>query len=264
MKMVLGLIVAVCVLLGIFFAFNNYMYEEKQADASMNATSTVEQLPVQVTPAEHATMVLTWDNTVIYVDPTNAGVLNAQMPADIVLVTDIHSDHFSSSTLSNVVGSSTILIAPQAVADLLPAPLKARVVVLKNGEKTVQEGVTIEAVPMYNIPGTSNANFHTKGRGNGYVLEKDGYRVYIAGDTAGTPEMRAMSDIDIAFVPMNLPYTMSVEEAADAVLAFKPKVVYPYHYRGQDGLSDVARFKQLVDGGNAGINVILADWYPNQ
>ena len=114
---------------------------------------------------------------------------------------------------------------------------------------------------MYNLPESPTA-MHTKGRGNGYVLNIGGKNIYLSGDTQGIPEMRSLKDIDVAFVCMNLPYTMDVKEAADAVLAFKPKIVYPYHYRGRGGLSDVNAFKSLVDAGNKGIEVRLRDWYP--
>jgi len=134
--------------------------------------------------------------------------------------------------------------------------------VLANDEFTAEQELKIQAVPMYNLPDADNKDRHVKGRGNGYIIAGVDFRVYVAGDTAGTPEMRALTDIDIALVPMNLPYTMGVEEAADAVLAFKPRQVYPYHYRGPDGLADVGTFKQLVNAGDPNIEVILAEWYP--
>ncbi|MEO8732935.1 MAG: MBL fold metallo-hydrolase, partial [Flavobacteriales bacterium] len=118
----------------------------------------------------------------------------------------------------------------------------------------------ITAMPMYNLPDSPTA-FHPKGRGNGYVLTFGGKRIYISGDTQGIPEMRALKNIDIAFVCMNLPYTMDVDEAADAVLAFKPKVVYPYHYRGKDRFSDVKKFKALVNAKDPAIEVRQEDWY---
>ena len=113
---------------------------------------------------------------------------------------------------------------------------------------------------MYNLREEA-LKFHTKGRGNGYVFSIDNQRIYFSGDTEDIPEMRALKNIDKAFVCMNLPYTMTVESAADAVLEFKPKEVYPYHYRGTVGLSDVAKFKSLVNKGNAEIKVVQLDWY---
>jgi L-ascorbate metabolism protein UlaG (beta-lactamase superfamily) len=103
---------------------------------------------------------------------------------------------------------------------------------------------------------------HTKGRGNGYILNIGGKNIYISGDTQAIPEMRSLKNIDVAFVCMNLPYTMDVKEAANGVLAFKPKIVYPYHYRGKGGLSDVNEFKSLVNAGDPAIEVRLRNWYP--
>lgn len=225
--------------------------------------TTATSSPVTITPIEHATGILEWDDTVIYFDPTGGAEAFSDRPvAHIILVTDIHGDHLSTSSLSAVRGDA-VLIVPKAVSDQLPQELSANAVVLENGESSTQRGFRIEATPMYNVPESDDA-FHTKGRGNGYIVEKDGFRVLIAGDTGNTPELRAMQNIDIALIPMNLPFTMSVEEAAEATLAFKPKMVYPYHYRGQQGLSDVERFKQLVNAADPSIEVVLVDWYPNQ
>ena len=255
----------IIILIGVSYAFNTYMHQQKQPETPLvtNENSPATEGPVHVTPIMHATAVLNWGGTIIYTDPTDASLLSGQPAANIVLVTDIHFDHLSTSTLEAIVGPTTALIVPKAVADMLPADLAARAHVLANGATTTEQDLNIEAIPMYNIPESPKA-FHTKGRGNGYVIEKDGYRVYVAGDTSGIPEMRALQNIAIAFIPMNLPYTMDVEEAADAVLAFKPKIVYPYHYRGQNGLSDVNHFKELVNAGDPNINVILLNWYPGQ
>lgn len=155
------------------------------------------------------------------------------------------------------------MVAPQAVANELPEIYKKQLVVLANGDSTTQAGIPIKAVPMYNLPESADA-MHTKGRGNGYVLQMGDKKVYLAGDTEDIPEMRTLKNIDVAFVPMNLPYTMRVEQAADAVLAFQPKIVYPYHYRGKEGLSDVAQFKKLVNNKNKQIEVRLKDWYPKK
>lgn len=254
---ILAIIVGVIVVLGLaFVVFNNYIYEEKQAvEPSI-------QSAVQVMPISHATMVLQWNGKVIYTDPVGGvEVFDGQPAPDLVLVTDVHGDHLSPDTLQAVLSETTTVIAPQAVVDLLPTELKSRVTVLANGQVATYDAFSIQAVPMYNFPETEDSR-HVKGRGNGYIIESTGTRVYIAGDTAATPEMRALQDIDIAFVPMNLPFTMGVEEAADAVLDFKPKTVYPFHYRGQDGLADVGKFKELVNAGDPNIEVVLLNWYP--
>jgi L-ascorbate metabolism protein UlaG (beta-lactamase superfamily) len=115
---------------------------------------------------------------------------------------------------------------------------------------------------MYNLPAGSPTARHPKGLGNGYVLNIGGKNIYLSGDTEDIPEMRGLKNIDVAFVCMNLPYTMDINHAADAVLAFKPRIVYPYHYRGQSGLSDVNGFKNLVEKGDKGIEVRLRNWYP--
>jgi L-ascorbate metabolism protein UlaG (beta-lactamase superfamily) len=156
--------------------------------------------------------------------------------------------------LQAVSGGATI-VAPQSVFDKMPDDLKAKTKVMKNGDKLEVAGVPIEAVPAYNTS-PDKQQFHPKGRDNGYVLTFGDKHVYIAGDTEDTPEMRALTGIDVAFLPMNLPYTMSVDQAADAVAAFKPKVVYPYHSRG----TDVEAFKTKV--GNAA-DVWILDWYPS-
>lgn len=219
-------------------------------------TNTMATSSATIIPIQHATAVITWDDQVFYTDPTGgAGAFANQPTPTIILLTDIHGDHLEPDTLREVIGTA-VVIAPQAVKDELPEDLAAKVTVMKNGETIAEHGFAITAIPMYNLPESTEA-YHPKGRGNGYVLEKNGERVYIAGDTQGIPEMRTLQNIDIALIPMNLPYTMTVEEAADAVLAFKPRHVYPYHYRN----SDVEKFKSLVNAGNPDINVVLLDWY---
>ena len=213
-----------------------------------------------IQPITHATLVLTYQKKNIYIDPTGgAAAFKGLQAPDVILITDIHGDHFDPQTIGAINTTKATLIVPQAVADKLPATIdKQKLIILNNGDTTNQAGISISAVPMYNLPGSENANYHTKGRGNGYILEIGGKKVYISGDTADTPEMRALKNIDIAFVCMNLPYTMDVNAAAKAVLAFKPKAVYPYHYRGQD----VKVFKSLVNAGDQNIAVRLRNWYP--
>jgi L-ascorbate metabolism protein UlaG (beta-lactamase superfamily) len=230
------------------------------APRHQNATPADDSLRIH--PVFHASLVIEQGSTVIYVDPYDGAARFAKYPAPgLVLITDIHPDHLDSATLAGLPLDRARIVAPQAVFDRLPAALRTRCTVLANGDSTTVDGVGIEAIPMYNLPPSPGA-FHPKGRGNGYVLTMGGKRIYISGDTQGIPEMRALRDIDIAFVCMNLPYTMDVDEAADAVLAFRPKVVYPYHYRGAKGFSDVARFKALVQAKDPAIAVRLEDWYP--
>ena len=218
--------------------------------------------PLTIQPLVHASLVLSLPNLTIYADPTGgAANYTGVKPPDIILVTDIHGDHMDPKTIAAVRTAGTVLVVPKAVADKLPDSLKGRLVILANGEHVTQSGITIHAIPMYNLPESPTA-MHTKGRGNGYVLGIGGKNIYLSGDTQGIPEMRALRNIDIAFVCMNLPYTMDVDEAADAVLAFKPHIVYPYHYRGQGGLSDVNAFKTKVEAGDKNIEVRLRNWYP--
>jgi L-ascorbate metabolism protein UlaG (beta-lactamase superfamily) len=201
----------------------------------------------------HASLVMNWGGKTIYVDPVGGGARYQGLPApDLILLTDIHGDHLSAETVAALPGSAPI-VAPQAVRDQLPAPLQARVQVLANGAKSTVATVPIEAIPMYNLT-PERLQYHAKGRGNGYVLTMGGKRVYVAGDTEATPEMKALQNIDVAFIPMNLPFTMTEEQAAEGVKAFKPKVVYPYHSRG----SDVNKFAQLVGSAS---EVRVRNWY---
>jgi L-ascorbate metabolism protein UlaG (beta-lactamase superfamily) len=223
--------------------------------------TTIGTLSIQ--PVQHASLILKVHGTVIYVDPAGADNFKGMASPDIILITDIHGDHFDVKTLEAVRKASAILVVPQAVADKMPAADKEHMIVIKNGETINQMGISIHAIPMYNLPESPTA-MHTKGRGNGYVLGIGGKNIYLSGDTQGIPEMRSLKNIDVAFVCMNLPYTMDVKEAADAVLAFSPRIVYPYHYRGQNGLSDVNAFKSIVNAGNKNIDVRLRNWYPRK
>jgi len=207
-------------------------------------------------PVDHASFVMTWGPHPIYVDPVGGAEMYAGLPAaHIILVTDIHGDHLNAETLTALATGPARIIAPAAVAEQLPEALKSRTTILANGATTDFMGVSIEAVPMYNTS-ADRLQFHSKGRGNGYVVTVGGTRVYISGDTEDIPEMRALRNIDVAFVCFNLPYTMTEEQAASAVQAFRPRIVYPYHYRG----SDVQKFASLV--GDAS-DVRIGAWYTN-
>jgi L-ascorbate metabolism protein UlaG (beta-lactamase superfamily) len=244
--------------------------ETKKESTFTKAPSTINTAVASsfnVTPISHATMVLEWDGKIIYVDPVGGAEAFADQPKpDLILVTDIHGDHLNIETLQAIMQDNTYLIIPQAVADKLPQELSSKARILSNGETTNLrrlEGFAFEAIPMYNLREEA-LKFHEKGRGNGYVMQKDGKRVYISGDTEDIPEMRTLKNIEVAFVCMNLPYTMTIENAASAVLEFKPKTIYPYHYRGTEGKSDVVKFKSILNKGDAGIEVVQLDWYARE
>jgi L-ascorbate metabolism protein UlaG (beta-lactamase superfamily) len=202
-------------------------------------------------PISHATFVISLDTLTIYVDPVGgAEEFKGQKSPDIILITDIHGDHMNKETLSAVLTKKTKIIAPKAVVESIEMGE-----VLINGMTTKVQGVSIKAIPMYNLTEERLKN-HPKGRGNGYLITALGKNIYISGDTEDIPEMRQLKNIDYAFVCMNLPYTMSVDQAASAVLEMKPKYVFPYHYRG----SDVDKFKELVAVDKA-ITVELLKWY---
>ena len=258
LKALIGFIIAGLIIVGGYYAFMSY----STSSSSSTPVATSSAPTVSIHPIEHASAVIVWGDTSIYTDPTGDAAKYAQeSKPGLIFITDIHPDHFSTTTLAAIRGDSMIVV-PQAVKDLLPEELSQNVVVLKNGELRELAGYLVTAVPMYNYP-ESTSSPHTKGRGNGYVIEKDKFRVYVAGDTGPTPEMKSMRKIDIALVPMNLPYTMSVQDAASAVVTFKPKRVYPYHYRGADGLSDVNEFKRIVNEADPSIDVVLLNWYPS-
>jgi len=204
-----------------------------------------------MTPIQHAGLMLQAGGQVVHIDPAQ-GSYDGLPPADFILITDIHGDHLSAPTIAKIKKASTVIIGPEAVAKSLTGTT-----ILHNGETKTFGAWTIEAIPMYNLtrgpaPGQL---YHDKGRGNGYVITYGGLRMYVAGDTENIPEMRALKNIEVAFVPMNLPYTMTPEEAAAAVKAFKPKIVYPYHYQG----TDLKTFEAALKG--SGIEVRLRDWY---
>jgi L-ascorbate metabolism protein UlaG (beta-lactamase superfamily) len=218
--------------------------------------------PLTVQPITHGSVVLTWNGKTIYVDPYGGAEAYAGLAApDVILITDIHGDHLDLKTLAGLSTGKALLVVPQAVADQLPAEYKGQVRTLRNGQQLDTLGLKVSAIPMYNLPEAADAR-HPKGRGNGYVLNLGGKNVYLSGDTEDIAEMRALKGIDVAFVCMNLPYTMDVNQAAQGVLAFKPGIVYPYHYRGQSGLSDVDGFKKTVNAANKKIDVRLRNWYP--
>jgi len=209
--------------------------------------------PLKITPIKHASLMIEFKNKVIHVDPWSQGDYTGVPKADLILITDIHGDHMDSAKIKEIKKDGTVIVAPAAVAKTV-----AGATVISNGESKTIEGIQIEAVPMYNlVRGPSQGKlFHDKGRGNGYVLTLGGKRIYISGDTECIPEMKSLKNIDMAFLCMNLPYTMPPQEAAECVKAFRPKIVYPYHYRD----SDLSVFTNALKS-EQGIEVRLRKWY---
>ena len=213
--------------------FSPQGYQEDEFNAGEGAT-------VKIVFLGHATLMISFSKTVIHIDPVEQHANYARMPkADIVLVTHEHPDHLSPGAISAVRTAATQIVCSAKCASKIQGAL-----VMANGETRIVKGVRVEAVPAYNIVHMHSAGipFHQKGQGNGYVLSLGRLRVYIAGDTENTPEMKALSNIDIAFLPMNLPYTMTPEMAADAARAFRPRILYPYHY----GNTDPSRLQALL------------------
>ncbi len=247
----------------IFFACKN----DVKKTADKETTPIEESIAIsstKITPISHATAVIEFDDTMMYLDPTGGSEAFTDFEnAHYVLITDIHGDHMDKKTLAGLDLENTTIIAPEAVAKQLSDLKVKEIIVINNNEEKSFDNFKVEAIPMYNLREEA-LKFHPKGRGNGYVLTIDNERIYFSGDTEDIPEMRNLKNIDKAFVCMNLPYTMTVESAADAVLAFKPTKVYPYHYRGTEGLSDVEKFKTIVNEKNTDIEVVQWNWYPNR
>jgi L-ascorbate metabolism protein UlaG (beta-lactamase superfamily) len=180
----------------------------------------------------HASLMFKIDNFVIYTDPVRSSGAYDNLPkADLILVTHEHSDHLDAELIQDLKKPSTVLLCNANAASKVTWAQT-----MKAGDKNVVNNITIEAVPAYNIVNMRSPGqpFHPKGTGNGYVITVGDKKIYIAGDTENTPEMKALKNIDVAFLPMNLPYTMTPAMVADAAKAFKPKILYPYHYGDTD------------------------------
>jgi L-ascorbate metabolism protein UlaG (beta-lactamase superfamily) len=209
-------------------------------------------------PLFHATFLMIWNGKAIYNDPANDSQFVSRylgLPkADLILISHHHGDHYSSTRIAALGGSNAVIIVPQKVYDQSSfVPFRTNAVVLNYGMSTNVLGLTVEAVPGYN----SNHLYTTN---NAYITTIGSRRIFTTGDTGDVAEIRALTNIDVAFVCMNLPFTMTVDAAASTVRQFRPRVVYPYHYIPSTPPSDLNRFKQLV-GTDLGIEVRLRNWY---
>lgn len=222
-------------------------------DGSMPDALPTDNGDVTIHPVAHASLILEWDGRAYYVDPVGgAGLYDGLPPPAAILITHGHGDHFDLPTLE-AIAAGVPIITTQEVFDKLPEALQADASVLGNGENGEIAGVPVRAIAAHNTT-EDRMRYHPVGVGNGYVLSFGDKQVYVAGDTEPTPEMLALTDIDIAFLPMNLPYTMTQEQAAEAVNTFKPRILYPYHYSGDD----LSRLQGAVGDQT---ELRLRDWY---
>lgn len=197
---------------------------------------------LKITCIGHGTLMFTFGEKIIHLDPVFRYADYTKMPkADLILVTHDHGDHLDDVAIQDLTKEGTAIIWTKKCLDRVNIEGS---IILKNGNTQTIQGIKIEAVPAYNIKHmrSENSPFHPKGEGNGYVLTFSDKRVYVAGDTENTPEMKALKNIDVAFLPMNLPYTMTPEMVADAASAFKPRVLYPYHF----GNTDTSQLVELL------------------
>jgi L-ascorbate metabolism protein UlaG (beta-lactamase superfamily) len=219
------------------------------AGAVASARQQTDTLPadggdIQITPIMHSSVQLQYAGKVIQVDPVSKydnvelpllGKFDALKPADLILVTDIHPENLDIDEIVKIRKPGAPVVMPSAVAEQAGTKIPAPVTLMANGDTKTVAGIVIEAIPMYNImhvvkPGEP---YHPKGRGNGYILTLGAKRIYFSGDTECTPEMKALTNIDVAFLPMNMPTTMTPSEVVECIKAFQPKIFYPYHYDGQ-------------------------------
>lgn len=197
---------------------------------------------LKITFIGHGSLMFQFNGRTLHIDPFGQLADYGRLPkADLVLITHDHFDHLDTDALAKIRTDETVVVMTESCAKKIPGGA-----IMRNGETRTLQGIAIEAVPAYNLVHLRDGKnpFHPKGIGNGYLLTFGERRVYVAGDTENTPEMKQLSNIDIAFLPMNLPYTMTPEMVADAALAFKPKILYPYHF----GDTDTDRLKKLLIG----------------
>ena len=226
----------------IFITFDLLLLALNPSNAASFETDALQTSngPLHITFVGHGTLYFEYDDKVVHVDPWSRLADYSTLPkADLILITHEHGDHLDADAVAAVKKENTVIALTQKCAG------KAEGIVMQNGEKKTLNGFDVKAVPAYNIKHMrgENSPYHPKGEGNGYVITFGDKKVYIAGDTENVPEMKDLNGaIDIAFLPMNLPYTMTPEMAADAAKMISPKILYPYHF----GDTDVQKLVDLL------------------
>lgn len=216
-----------------------------------------EKKEFKVFPIQHATMVLEWNGIMIYVDPVGgASPFQSQKQPDLILITDVHDDHFSLKTLQELNTSRAKIVLPQTVADTIPEEFTPQLDVLDNGDEKERFGITVKAIPKQ-----TTFQCPSKELGNSYILEMNGERIYISGTVKNIPEIRALQNMNKAFIGMGLSKTVKVESLASVILRLHPKEVYLYYYMGAKASGDIQKIKKIVNEQNSSIEVIPLKWY---
>jgi len=222
---------------GILMGQNTDMIAPTQFESDIFPTESGD---IRLTFIGHASLMIQYNENIIHIDPTMGEADYSKFPdADLILITHSHFDHLDGAAIDNIKNENTRLIYSADCEDRYPGGK-----LLANGEIIILDWITVEAVPAYNLvhKRPDGNPFHPKGSGNGYIISISDLRIYIAGDTENIPEMKVLENIDIAFLPMNLPYTMTPEMVRDAAIAFRPKILYPYHY----GTTDPQKLVELL------------------
>lgn len=223
--------------IGLIFVFLMLTAAEQDFEEDTFKTSTGD---LKITFIGHGTLMFAFDGKIIHIDPVSREADYSLLPkADLIFITHHHGDHLDPRVIAQIRKEQTDII----LTEICTKDVKDGTI-MKNGDVKTFQDMKVEAVPAYNIihKRKENEPYHIKGEGNGYIITFGDKRVYVAGDTENTPEMKALKNIDIAFLPMNLPYTMTPEMVADAARAFKPKILYPYHY----GRTDTSQLIELL------------------
>jgi len=225
------------------------------AEATKTDTIPTSEGNLKITLIGHGTLMFEYGGKIIHIDPwTKVGNYSSLPKADLVMITHHHRDHLDPAALKGIIKDNTIIVMTQKCSEQIK-DMGLSPIIMANGDKRIIGGFSIEAIPAYNLVHMRETGepFHPKGEGNGYIITFGDKRIYVAGDTENIPEMKALKGIDAAFIPMNLPYTMDSAMAADAVKAFKPKLLYPYHTRSKEA-DQVDGFVELMKGFD-GVNI---------